>query len=541
MEMDKRALIAVILALMVLIGSQYLFTKPQLPAPSKPPQEEKKTEEPAKEERSLAPSTVLPISAQTQVTPSKEITVETDLYTAVFSTRGATVRKWDLKKYANKEKRPISLLLSSAEMYPLSIIPEGQSAESAINVNYASDKDSLVLKGEEQGSLSFIYSGPSGASISKTFTFYNGKYDVDVVTEVSGVQQYQVTIGSAMATDEEGGTGLRVGPVLLNDNYRLEINANNIEGLGWIHRLLRRFTGEEGKKEIFYHANNPWIAEENRYFTLALAPTVTTSDVHVWKMERSDKKGADVGLAYELKGGKAEFLLYAGPKKYEILKAFNRDLEHIIDFGFFSILARPLFWILKSFDRFTGNYGWSIILLTVIVRIPFIPLLSKSQRSMRKMQELQPKLTELREKYKKDPQRLQKETLEMYKKYKVNPVGGCLPMLLQIPVFFALYKVLMMAFELRGAPFMLWITDLSAKDPYYILPIVMGITMVIQQKMTPTSLDPKQNKMMMMMPIIFTFMFLNFASGLVLYWLVNNVLSIVQQFFTNRRLAHESA
>jgi YidC/Oxa1 family membrane protein insertase len=160
---------------------------------------------------------------------------------------------------------------------------------------------------------------------------------------------------------------------------------------------------------------------------------------------------------------------------------------------------------------------------------------------MKKMQEIQPKLTELREKYKKDPQKLQKETMEIYKKYKVNPLGGCLPMLLQIPVFFALYKVLMIAIELRGAPFMLWITDLSTKDPYYILPIVMGITMVIQQKMTPTSLDPKQNKIMMLMPVIFTFMFLNFASGLVLYWLVNNVLSIIQQFYTNRKIAREAA
>ena len=156
---------------------------------------------------------------------------------------------------------------------------------------------------------------------------------------------------------------------------------------------------------------------------------------------------------------------------------------------------------------------------------------------MKKMQELQPKLTELREKYKNDPQKMQKETLEIYKKYKVNPMGGCLPMLLQIPVFFALYKVLMIAIELRGAPFMLWVTDLSAKDPYYILPIVMGITMVVQQKMTPTSLDPKQNKLMMLMPVIFTFMFLNFASGLVLYWLVNNVLSIIQQYITNKKLS----
>jgi len=195
--------------------------------------------------------------------------------------------------------------------------------------------------------------------------------------------------------------------------------------------------------------------------------------------------------------------------------------------------------------------------LTVIVRIPFIPLVNKGQKSMRKLQELQPKLTEVREKYKKDPQRMQKETMEIYKKYKVNPMGGCLPMLLQIPVFFALYKVLMVAIELRDAPFILWIRDLSAPDTLFghfpssfplvggfalgPLPIAMGITMVIQQKMTPSSLDPAQNKMMMLMPVVFTFLFLNFASGLVLYWLVNNIFSIAQQSYTNARSAKRSS
>jgi YidC/Oxa1 family membrane protein insertase len=229
-------------------------------------------------------------------------------------------------------------------------------------------------------------------------------------------------------------------------------------------------------------------------------------------------------------------MIYAGPKEYERLQKLHVGLEHIIDFGFFSILARPLFWVLKFFYKFLGNYGWAIVLLTIIVRIPFIPLINKGQKSMRKMQELQPKLSEIKEKYKKDPQKMQHATMEIYKKYKVNPVGGCLPMLLQIPVFYALYKVLMIAIELRGAPFLFWITDLSAKDPYYILPIIMGITMVIQQRMTPSSLDPAQNKMMMLMPVVFTFLFLNFASGLVLYWLINNILSIAQQFYTNKRI-----
>ena len=195
----------------------------------------------------------------------------------------------------------------------------------------------------------------------------------------------------------------------------------------------------------------------------------------------------------------------------------------------------PLFWVLKFFYKFLGNYGWAIILITIVVRIPFIPILNKSQQSMKKMQKIQPMMADIKEKHKKDPQKMQKEMMALYKKHKVNPVGGCLPMLLQIPVFIALYNVLNKAIELRGAPFALWITDLAAKDPYYVLPIIMGVTMVIQQKMTPTTMEPSQAKIMMFMPIIFTFMFLSFPSGLVLYWLVNNVLGIVQQYFVNKK------
>ncbi len=537
MDMDKRTLIAVVLALAVLIGSQYLFVKPQPPAPPKPqPQAEKKAEEATKEIPAAAPSA--PISEE--AVPAKEIKVETELYSAAFSTKGGIIKRWELQKYTDKNRKPISLIPPDAETYPASLFLEGEPLDFESKIIYTSDRDSLVIKDKDKETLTFSYSGPSGLSIRKTFTFYKEKYSIDLVTEVDGVPSYQIAAGSMLSASDEGGTTLHAGPILLDDNRRIAIDARNIEGLGWFSRLWRWISGEKGKSDILYHGTNPWIAQENRYFTLALAPAVKTYDVHVWKSEGRDKRGAAVDIAYVLKGGKANFLLYAGPKMYEILRSYNLDLEHIIDFGFFSILARPLFWILKFFDRFTGNYGWSIILLTIIVRTPFIPLLSKSQKSMRKMQKIQPKLNELREKYKKDPQRLQKETLEMYKKHKVNPVGGCLPMLLQIPVFFALYKVLMVAIELRGAPFMLWITDLSAKDPYYILPIVMGITMVVQQKMTPTSLDPKQNRMMMLMPVVFTFMFLNFASGLVLYWLVNNLLSIIQQFFTNRKLARES-
>jgi YidC/Oxa1 family membrane protein insertase len=265
-------------------------------------------------------------------------------------------------------------------------------------------------------------------------------------------------------------------------------------------------------------------------------------------------------IAFRAKEGTNKFHMYAGPKEHDRLEALNIGLEHIIDYGFFSIIARPLFWILKFFFKFTGNYGWAIILITIVTRIPFIPLMTKSQKSMKKMQELQPLMNEIREKYKKEPQKQQAAMMELYKKHKVSPLGGCLPMLLQIPVFFALYKVLLISIELRGAPFMLWVTDLAIPDTLFghipalpligsliggmalgPLPILMGATMFIQQKMTPSTMDPTQAKMMLMMPLVFTFVFLNMASGLVLYWLVGNILGIIQQFFVNRSLTKEQA
>lgn len=278
-----------------------------------------------------------------------------------------------------------------------------------------------------------------------------------------------------------------------------------------------------------------WIAQEDKYFFSSIVPKVQIEDSKVWS------KNADALVALKLPAGVSNYFIYTGPKEYDTLKKYGFGLEHIVDFGFFSILARPLFWVLKIFYSISHNYGIAIIILTILVRIPFIPLINKGQRSMKKLQDIQPKMAELREKYKNDPQRMQKELMELYKKHKVNPMGGCLPMLLQIPVFFALYKVLLIAIELRNAPFMLWIKDLSVKDPYYILPIIMGATMVIQQKMTPSTMDPTQQKIMMIMPIVFTFMFLTFPSGLVLYWLVNNVLSIAQQWYMNKKLAKQPA
>ncbi|MBF0474123.1 MAG: membrane protein insertase YidC, partial [Nitrospirae bacterium] len=258
----------------------------------------------------------------------------------------------------------------------------------------------------------------------------------------------------------------------------------------------------------FYKDNIKWAAQEDMYFFAAIVPITGIKEAIAYKEN-------DDGLVALRSDSKInEYVIYAGPKKQELLKVLNLSLENIIDFGFFSIIAKPIFWLLQSINHYIGNYGWSIIALTLILRVPFIPLINKGQSSMKKLQKLQPIMNDIKEKYKKDPQRMQKEMMELYKKNKVNPMGGCLPILIQIPVFFALYKVLLVAIELRGAPFIFWIVDLSAKDPYYVLPIIMGATMFIQQKLTPTGMDPKQAKIMLAMPIVFTFMFLNFSSAI---------------------------
>ncbi|HZE21985.1 MAG TPA: membrane protein insertase YidC, partial [Desulfobaccales bacterium] len=236
------------------------------------------------------------------------------------------------------------------------------------------------------------------------------------------------------------------------------------------------------------------------------------------------------------------YLLYFGPKNIKDLNPYG--LARAVNFGWFDFLGKPLLFVLNWLDSFCGNYGWSIIVLTVLLRIVFWWPNHKSYKSMKDMQKLQPKVAKIREKYKDDREAMNKELMALYRTFKVNPMAGCLPMLLQLPVFIALYNVLGYAIELRHAPFVpvlpfthiVWLADLSAKDPLLITPLLMGATMFIQQKMTPTAGDPTQAKMMMFLPVVFTFLFLNFASGLVIYWLVNNILSIAQQYYTNKYL-----
>jgi YidC/Oxa1 family membrane protein insertase len=283
-----------------------------------------------------------------------------------------------------------------------------------------------------------------------------------------------------------------------------------------------------------------WAAIQDKYFLSVLIPR-QGSAVYV-KKEGEKLVSTSVRMPVSASGSILDFKLYAGPKEYDTLRALQIGLEDTIDFGWFifgswtvvKAVAKPIFYVLRFLNDYTHNYGVTIVLLTVAIKMLFVPLQFKSYKSMKQMQVIQPKVLALQEKFKDDRDRLNKELIKLYRDHKVNPVGGCLPMVLQMPVFVALFNILYMTIDLRQAPFMLWIRDLSVQDPYYVLPLIMGATMVIQQKITPTTMDPAQAKIMLILPVFMTFLFVNFPAGLVLYWLTNNVLTIGQQIVTDR-------
>ncbi len=530
--MDRNVIIAIVLSILVLIGYQQLFPPSQTQPQKDSSLHKEKSQEPqkttaAQQEKPMDMSRTTPAPMTSINVPAaykdqrdskdfdKEIFVENDLYQAVFSAKGAVIKSLTLKKYADKNGRQISfkgdnivppLGLGMDETFQLS------------NLIFKTKSSEIKLDNSmPTASLIFEFTSPE-LTIIRSYTFTHDDYSINLKDDVKGLNYYWITLGKDFGIYERDDSA-HFGPVLLKDTDRLEFT---VEGLN-----------KDGSKN--YKQGLKWIAQEDKYFFASIVPKTQVEDSRVW-----NSNGYAL-IALKMPAGTNNYMIYAGPKEYETLKKYQAGLEHIVDFGIFSILAIPLLWLMNIFYGVFHNYGVAIIMLTVITRIPFIPIISKGMTSMKKVQDIQPKINEVREKYKKDPKKMNQELMAMYKKHKVNPFGGCLPILLQIPVFFALYKILSISIELRGAPFMLWITDLAEKDPYYILPIIMGATMVIQQKMTPSTMDPKQQKLMMLLPVVFTFLFLTFPSGLVLYWLVNYILGIAQQFYINKKAAKKTS
>jgi YidC/Oxa1 family membrane protein insertase len=415
--------------------------------------------------------------------------------------------------------------------YPLAVTFPESSMDIAPDSIYETNtaKLDLVKSGEKQR-LVFSQTYDGKIKVEKIFTFNPDNYTIGLDVKVYNLTNSPVNQIPKLSWQQ------------YFDPKQEEQSYGHDGPVVSVARSIEREEVKKLDKEKILGPNVLWGGYESKYFIASVIPENPSLATVIMNRDKSDMVSVGIKGQKEVipAGQSANFgySLYLGPKEHNLLQSQNVGLEDSIDFGsWLKWLAMPLLWILNFIHNYISNYGMAIIILTLLIKIIFWPLGNISYKSMNEMKKLQPKIAELKEKYKKDQSKISQETMALYRTHKVNPFGGCLPIVIQIPVFFGLYKALLYSIELRHSPFFWWIQDLSAKDPYYITPIIMGLTQFIQQKMTPTMGDPMQAKIMLLMPVIFTFFFLNFPSGLVIYWLFNNVLSIGQQYYMNKKLA----
>jgi YidC/Oxa1 family membrane protein insertase len=579
--MEKRAILAAVLMAALLMVYQFLFMPSE---PPKPPDGQAPQAQKSEGERTSAPppaaqapagtpappaTPAVPPAVPTVRPPERTIGVETPLYKAAISSVGGAIVRWELQYRGDKPMVLPGVLGSEG----LVVLRQGQAPAS---IAFAADRDAVKLDAAHpQGDVRLSGSDGLGLEVTQVLRFRADSYVVERDIRVSNA--HSVPQGADVALlwkapvewpkDQEAFAGTR------------PIHAVRLpKGASWAHR-------EYLTKEERYTGDARWVAFESSIggatqagvYLTALIPR--TADFKVMEGRREVMTGAEGkpvpifeigvrGAVPVLAPGQSwegRVTSYLGPMEYDRLKGLDVGLEKAIYFGGFPFpeswadrvptlpmewIAVPVLAVMRWFYSFIPNYGIAIILLTVITKVVFFPLTLKSMTSMKAMQALQPQINALRSKYKSDPQRLQRETMELYRANKVNPLGGCLPMIVQIPIFYALYVALSVSVEMQNAPFIcfgevpgwvpllgghdVWICDLAAYDPTYVLPILMGVSMFVQQKMQPVMGDPRQAKMMLFMPVVFTFMFLNLPSGLVLYWTLSNVLQIAQQKYMER-------
>ncbi len=522
--MEKRAIIAVVLSIAVFyVFSAYLGPKqaPTVPVASST---EDKAVPPIVEK--VVSAAIVPVATAVK---AQDVNVETERFTAVFSGAGGALKSLTLKEYREKNRpdSPKVSLAANSDPALLTFSTVGTGFMLQPQAVYAPSSPSLFLAKDEKKQLVFTHVSAQGYVVRKTYSFTGDGYGIQLETQLINnspapiVGSFQQIITAPFDVDTKDGRYETYGSTLFGDNS--------------LHTEAPKDVVSSTKK---YEKLILWSGITDKYFlTALLAEQGSIASVEIKKNQAGYLESVATSPRFTVTPGQAvsvQYRLFVGPKDIDILKAQGASLEQSLDLGWFTVLAKPMLHALKFFYGYIPNFGIGIIIITVILKIVFFPLTHKSYKSMKDMSKLQPKMTALKEKFKNDKDGLNKAVMEMYREHKVNPLGGCLPMIVQIPVFFALYKALMFSIELRHAPFMLWITDLSDKDPYYITPLLMGVTMFIQQKMTPSNMDEMQQKVMLALPVVFTFMFLTFPSGLVLYWLINNILTIGQQMYINK-------
>ncbi len=467
----------------------------------------------------------------------RRVTIVTDLFEAQIDTHGGDLREAFLRKYPVSADAPDKLFpLLSDSAGQLFVAQSGLIGHEGHFPHHRTPYQAAPTEyklGTNQNELRvpLTWRAPDGVLYTKTHVFKRGSYVVDVEFAVDnrGKREWRGYLyGQFQRTHVDQGYSMFALPTYTGGAvYTAEDKYQKIA------------FDEMAKKPLKRETTGGWVAMLQHYFVGSWMPA---------KDERSAfytdvLNGARYVIGYKQTqptviapggSGTLRASLYVGPKEQKILKTLAEGMDLTVDYGWLTVIAAPLFWLLEWLHRFIGNWGWAIIALTVLIKAAFYPLSAASYKSMAHMKKVQPRLAALKERYGDDKQKLNQAMMELYKTEKINPLGGCLPILIQIPVFIALYWVLLESVEMRQAPWILWIKDLSAQDPYYVLPVIMGVSMYAQQLMNPQPLDPIQKKVFMFMPLMFTVFFLFFPAGLVLYWVVNNVLSIAQQWRINR-------
>ncbi|MFG0382834.1 membrane protein insertase YidC [Pseudomonas sp. zbq_18] len=473
------------------------------------------------------------------------IRVKTDVLELAIDPKGGDIVQLTLPQYPRRQDRPdvpFQLFDNGGERTYLAqsgLIGSNAPDKSSGRALWNSDKRSYELAdGQDQLVVELTYS-EGGVNYVKRFSLERGQYDLNVDYKIDN-QSGQVWNGNFYAQLKRDASGDPSSTTATG-------TATYLGAAMWTAEepYKKVSMGDMDEKSLRETVQGGWVAWLQHYFVTAWVPSKDSNNT---VQTRKDGQGNYIigftGPQLSVANGaslETGATLYAGPKIQNHLKELSPGLELTVDYGVLWFIAQPIFWLLEHIHSLLGNWGWSIIVLTIIIKLAFFPLSAASYKSMARMRAVSPKLQALKEQHGDDRQKMSQAMMELYKKEKINPLGGCLPILVQMPVFLALYWVLLESVEMRQAPWLGWITDLSIKDPFFLLPIIMGATMFIQQQLNPTPPDPMQAKVMKLMPIIFTFFFLWFPAGLVLYWVVNNVLSIAQQWYITRKIEAATA
>ncbi len=519
MDLNKRLFLAIVLSFFILFGFSVIFPQPKKSAESNSSltnitNKEAPVTQSSQAQAKPAPKSGTPTNSTPSTATQKKVEaksgvlseIETKKYKLKIDSLGrisSVVLKE--KKYKDEQGNPLELI-DATKTKPLEVRFSGAINQKAFSTNYQASS-SKIDASNSKATLT-LTQNLGDVEVKKILTFYpEGHYDLKV--ELNKPLEFFITTGHRPEADKS--RYLIVRGVLVRDQKGVIT------------------TVEDGKQKDTKTVNGANIVSSfDRYYSSLFFSFDKPFSVVLTHENENDP------LPFVKASGKLELKGYVGPKEWKLFESLDRRLTDAIEFGWFTFLAKPFFKIMLAIFDVVKNWGWAIVIFTILVKAVLFPLSYKGMMSMQKLKDLAPKMKEIKEKYGKDPAKMNMKMMELYKKHGANPMGGCLPMLLQIPVFFALYRVLLNADELQGAPWILWITDLSRQDPYFVLPILMGATMYLQQVITPNTMtDPMQQKIFKFFPVIMTFFFLTFPAGLVLYWLTNNILSIAQQYYIN--------